>query len=93
MIRYTFYAGQPEAYTTDLVVVRDVSVDRHGRTQVDWLIYAVYGVDPLPPHHVRDLYHWRFGVESGYRQMHQVHAPRPVTRPCACCLSDRHCCF
>jgi len=57
--RYTFYAGQPEAYTTDLVVVRDVSVDRHGRTEVDWLIYAVYAVDDLPPHHIRDLYHWR----------------------------------
>jgi len=79
--RYTFYAGQPEAYTTDLVIVRDVSVDRRGRTQVDWRIYAVYGVDQLPPHHVRDLYHWRFGIESGYRQMHQVRARTTSRNP------------
>ena len=79
--RYTFYAGQPEAYTTDLVVVRDVSVDRHGRTEVDWLIYAVYAIDDLPPHHIRDLYHWRFGIESGYRQMHQVRARTTSRNP------------
>lgn len=79
--RYTFYRGTPDAYTTDLVVVREVSVDRHGRTQVDWLIYAVYAVDTLSPYQIRDLYHWRFGIESGYRQMHQVRARTTSRNP------------
>lgn len=79
--RYTFYAGKPEAYTTDVVVVREVSVDRHGQPKVAWLIYAVYGVDALPPYQIRDLYHWRFGIESGYRQMHQVRARTTSRNP------------
>ncbi len=70
--RYTFYAGKPEAHKTDLVLVREVGVDRHRHPQVAWLIYAIYGVEALPPYQIRDLYHWRFRIESGYRQMHQV---------------------
>lgn len=78
---YTFYGGTPDAYTTDLVVVREVKVDRHGRPQVAWLIYAVYGVNAWAPHQIRDLYHWRFGIESGYRQMRQVRARTTSRNP------------
>lgn len=82
--RYTFNADTPDAYTTDLVLVRKYSAGRRGRHQVDWLVYAVYGVDQIEPHQIHELYRRRFGIESGYRQTHQVRArttsPNPVLR-------------
>jgi putative transposase len=79
--RYTFNAGTDTAYTTDLVLVRKYSAGRRGRHQVDWLVYAVYGVDGLEPHQIHELYRWRFGIESGYRQVHQVRARTTSRHP------------
>jgi putative transposase len=72
--RYTFNANTPKAYTTDLVLVCKYSCGRRGRHQVQWLVYAVYGVDDIPPLQIHELYRRRFGIESGYRQTHQVRA-------------------
>ena len=73
-VRYTFNAGTAEAYTTDLVLVRKYRAGRRGKHGVEWLVYAVYGVDGIPPLQIHELYRRRFGIESGYRQMHQVRA-------------------
>ena len=79
--RYTFNAGTPDAYPTDLVLVRKYQAGRRGKHGIDWLIYAVYGVDDIPPHQIHALYRWRFGIESGYRQMHQVRARTTSRNP------------
>ncbi len=82
--RYTFCVGTADAYTTDIVLVRKYRAGRRGRHGVDWLIYAVYKVDAIPPHQIHELYRRRFGIESGYRQLHQVRArttsQNPATR-------------
>lgn len=79
--RYTFKAGTAEAYTTDIVLVRRYRAGRRGRHGVDWLVYAVYGIGRCEPHQVHQLYSWRFGIESGYRQMHQVRARTTSRHP------------
>ena len=79
--RYAFNAGTAEAYTTDIVLVRRYRAGRRGRHGVDWLVYAVYGIGRCEPHQVHQLYSWRFGIESGYRQMHQVRARTTSRHP------------
>jgi DDE family transposase len=73
-VRYTFNAESAEAYTTDLVLVCKYSRGRRGKHHVEWLVYAVYGVDLIPPLQIHELYRRRFGIESGYRQIQQVRA-------------------
>lgn len=79
--RYTFNARTADAYTTDLVLVRRYRAGRRGRHGVDWLVYAVYRIGRCEPHQVHRLYSWRFGIESGYRQMHQVRARTTSRHP------------
>jgi len=79
--RYTFNATTAEAYTTDVVLVRRYRAGRRGRHGVDWLVYAVYRIGRCEPHQIHALYSWRFGIESGYRQMHQVRARTTSRRP------------
>ena len=79
--RYTFNAKTAEAYTTDLVWVRRYRAGRRGRHGVDWLVYAIYGIGQCEPHQVHQLYSWRFGIESGYRQIHQVRARTTSRHP------------
>jgi hypothetical protein len=79
--RYSFNARTAEAYATDLVCVRRYRAGRRGRHGVDWLVYAVYGIGQCEPHQVHQLYSWRFGIESGYRQMHQVPARTTSRHP------------
>jgi putative transposase len=50
--RYTFNANLPDAYTTDVAMVRTYSRGRYGRHRATWFAYAVYGVDPIPPHQI-----------------------------------------
>lgn len=82
--QYTFHAGKPEAYTTDVLVVRREKRERNSRTKIEWFPYAVYRVHQLAPHQVYQHYRRRFGMESGYRQMHTVRArttsPNPALR-------------
>lgn len=81
---YTFNAGTPKAYTTDVLVVRCYAKGRYGRRKSQWLAYAAYGMDRVPLHQIFALYRRRFGMESGYRQMHRVRArtaaPSPTLR-------------
>ncbi len=79
--RYTFNPGTADAYTTDLVIVCKYSAGRRGKHQVDYLVYAVYGVDAIPELQIHELYRRRFGIESGYRQMHQVRARTTSRNP------------
>ena len=79
--RYTFNSKTADAYTTDLVIVCKYSAGRRGKHQVDYLVYAVYGVDAIPELHIHELYRRRFGIESGYRQMHPVRARTTSRNP------------
>ncbi len=72
--RYTFNPGTADAYTTELVIVCKYSAGRRGKHQVKYLVYAVYGVDEIPELQIHELYRRRFGIETGYRQMHQARA-------------------
>ncbi len=80
-VRYTFNPTTAKAYTTDLVLVCKYSRGRRERHQVEWLVYASYGVDDLPPLQIHELYRRRFGIESGYRQTHQVRARTTSRNP------------
>jgi len=81
---YTFNAGKKTAYTTDVIVLRRYSKGRYDRHGSEWFVYAAYGMDTVPLHQIFDLYRRRFGMESGYRQLHQVRArttsPNPTWR-------------
>ncbi len=81
---YTFNAGKKTAYTTDVIVIRRYSKGRYGRHGSEWFVYAAYGMERIPLPQIFDLYRRRFGMESGYRQLHQVRArttsPNPTWR-------------
>ena len=81
---YTFNAGKPQAYTTEVIVLRRYSKGRYGRHGSEWFVYAAYGMDRVPLPQIFDLYRRRFGMESGYRQLHQIRArttsPNPTWR-------------
>ena len=47
--RYTFNAGLPTEYTTDVALVRTYSGGRYGRHRSEWFAYAVYGLAHIPP--------------------------------------------
>lgn len=79
--RYTFNADTPEAYTTDVAIVRTYSGGRYGRHHAAWFAYAVYGVDHIPPNQIFSLYRRRFGIESGYRQVEQIRARTASASP------------
>jgi hypothetical protein len=79
--RYTFNAGLPTAYTTEVAIVRVDSAGRYGRQRIVWFAYAVYGVGHIPPCQIFTLYRRRFGIESGYRQLEQVRARTASTSP------------
>jgi putative transposase len=81
---YTFNRNTERAYTSAVVLVRKYSGGRYDRHGVEWLAYAVCGMEHIAPHQIFQLYRRRFGIESGYRQMHEVRArttsPSPVLR-------------
>jgi hypothetical protein len=81
---YTFNAGKDSAYTTPVIVIRRYSKGRYGRHGSEWFVYAAYGMDRIPLPQIFDLYRRRFGMESGYRQLHQIRArttsPNPTWR-------------
>jgi len=73
---YTLRNAVRLTYTVQVVVVRRVGHRRHFR----WFVYAVAGLPRgLRPRQVYQLYRQRFGIESSYRQLHQVRA-RTTTR-------------
>lgn len=78
---YTFNQGKENAYTTDVILIRRYGKGRYGRRGVEWFAYAAYGVDSIPLYQIFDLYRRRFGLETGYRQMHQVRARTTSRNP------------
>ena len=77
--RYTFNRGTRAAYTTTVVIVCKYSARRYGRQGVAYFAYAVYGLGRVEAHQLFELYRRRFGIETSYRQLHQVRA-RPSSR-------------
>jgi hypothetical protein len=82
--RYTFERGTREAHTTDVVIVCKYSAGRYGQHGVEYFAYAVHGLGPIEAHQPFELYRRRFGIETSYRQLHQVRArtssPTPALR-------------
>jgi hypothetical protein len=79
--RYTFNRSTRAAYTTDVVIVCKYSAGRYGRHRVEYFAYAVYGLGPIEAHQLFKLYRWRFGIETSYRQLHQVRARTSSRNP------------
>ncbi len=44
-------------------------------------VCGVYRIERCDPHQVHQLYSWRFGIESGYRQRHHVRARTTSRHP------------
>jgi hypothetical protein len=78
---YTFNVGQASAYTTDVIVIRRYSKGRYGHHRSEWFVYAADGLDHIPLPQIFQLYRRRFGMESGYRQMHQIRARTTSASP------------
>jgi putative transposase len=77
---YTFYAGKAEAYTAPLAVVRTYE-QRHAKRRAVWLIYVVLNSSTENPQTIRHRYRSRFGIETSYRCMRQVHAMTTSRNP------------
>lgn len=75
--RYTYEPNRGRRVSYDLCVVRRRA--RGGRKRTAFL-YACWGVG-LTPQAVREAYRRRFGIETGYRQMHQARAMTTSRRP------------
>lgn len=74
---YTFYANNlQKAYTTEVMLIR-----RLNRGHYTWMAFACYRMDHIPLHQIFDLYRRRFGIESGYRQLHQTRARTTSRNP------------
>jgi putative transposase len=70
------------AYTVTAVVLRRFQRTRHGRRKVCWLAYGVGGwARHLALDQVKARYRQRFGIETCYRQMHQVRARTSTRSP------------
>jgi putative transposase len=78
---YTFNKGNERAYRTEVVIVCKYSRGRHGRAGVKYFAYAVYGLGRVEARQIFELYRRRFGIETGYRQMHQVRARTSSRNP------------
>jgi putative transposase len=79
--RYTFKRGTREAYTTEVVIVCKYSAGRYRRRGVKYFAYAVYGLGPIEAHPLFEWYRRRFGIETSYRQLHQVRARTSSRNP------------
>ncbi len=70
------------SYTISIVLVRRHQLSTHRHHVAPWLGYAVRGLPPgTRPRHVFQLYRQRFGIETCYRQMHQVRARTSSRNP------------
>jgi putative transposase len=77
---YTFYAGNPKAYTAHLAVVRTYE-KRHGKHRAVWLLYVVINGSTENPQTIRTRYRSRFGIEASYRCMRKTHAMTTSRNP------------
>jgi hypothetical protein len=79
---HTLTHARGGAYTVQVRLIRRYKQDHQGHRKVWWLGYAVGGwACRLSLHQVREWYRCRFGIETSYRQMHQVRARTSSTNP------------
>lgn len=72
--RYTLHPRHRPHYAVSLVLVKRNRRPRQKKV-VRWFVYAVAGLPArITPHGVFELYRQRFGIETSYRQLHQVRA-------------------
>jgi IS4 transposase len=64
-----------------VIVIRRYSKGRYGHHRSEWFVYAAWGMDSVPRPQIFELYRRRFGMESGYRQMHQIRARTTSASP------------
>jgi putative transposase len=64
-----------------VAVVRTFRRRRDGRRQAAWLVYVLIRPPDLPLLQVRKRYRRRFGIESSYRLLEQVHGRTTVRYP------------
>src|SRR5581483_6151010 len=69
-VHYTFNRATKQPYTTEVVIVRKEFKERQAR----YFAYAVYRLGRTELSQVYEQYRRRFGIETGYRQLHQVRA-------------------
>ena len=75
---YTLRNKVRQTYTVQVAVVRR----RGHKRQFKWFVYAVAGLPArLPLGQIYQLYRQRFGIESSYRQLHQVRARTSSRNP------------
>ena len=81
---YTLHSQRAGAYTVGAVVVVRYSKGRYRRHGVRRFAYAVAGLSLPGTAACRAVFQWyrrRFGIESSYRQMHQVRARTTSRHP------------
>jgi putative transposase len=80
---YTMRSADDGEITFPLYVACRYTAGRRGRHGIDYLPFAVVGQGnaALRVRQVAREYRWRFGIESGYRQMHAVRAPTTSRDP------------
>lgn len=79
--RYTFYRGASQAYTTEVAIVCKYSRGRYKRHGLEYFAYAVYRLGRVEARQIFELYRRRFGIETSYRQAHQVRARTTSRNP------------
>ena len=77
---YTFYSGNPAAYTATVAVIRAYE-KLHTQRHAVWLLYVLVNVKIRNPQAIRSRYRSRFGIETGYRCMRQTHAMTTSRNP------------
>jgi hypothetical protein len=71
---YTLHPTHGPHYPVGLVLVKR-NRRRGQRKVVRWFVYVVAGLPAaITPHGVLEMYRQRFGIETSYRQLHQVRA-------------------
>ncbi len=78
---YTLHPTHGPHYPVSVVLVKR-NPRRHQKKVVRWFVYAVAGLPAkITPHGVFELYRQRFGIETSYRQLHQVRARTSSRKP------------
>lgn len=77
---YTLHNQDLGSETVTVAIVRKYSKKRHRRRGGRWFAYVTEGVH-TDPQRIFQFYRRRFGIESSYRQMHQVRARTTSTNP------------
>jgi hypothetical protein len=79
---YTFNSPKHGELKVSAVVIKKYSKGRYKRKGVRWFACAVAGLPKsVEPHQVFEMYCQRFGIETSYRKINQVHARTTSRNP------------